>query len=78
MPLSELDMSLQEQEEAALFSRPELLEIRYQEKVTAAEARVYVVLFPSLTFNATWTYDSNKYLLNKDNTEYGVYSELIY
>ena len=36
-PLSELDMSLQEQEEAALFSRPELLEIRYQEKVTAVE-----------------------------------------
>ena len=32
-------MSLEEQEEAALFSRPELLEIRYQEKVTAAEAR---------------------------------------
>ena len=28
-------------------------------------------LFPSLQFNATWTYDSNKYLLNKDNTEYG-------
>ena len=71
-PLSELDLSLQEQEEAALFSRPELLEIRYQEKVTAAEARASMLsLFPSLTFNATWTYDSNKYLLNKDNTEYG-------
>ena len=71
-PLSELDMSLLEQEEAALFSRPELLEIRYQEKVTAAEARASMLsLFPSLTFNATWTYDSNKYLLNKDNTEYG-------
>ena len=71
-PLSELDMSLEEQEEAALFSRPELLEIRYQEKVTAAEARASMLsLFPSLTFNATWTYDSNKYLLNKDNTEYG-------
>ena len=71
-PLSELDMSLDEQEEAALFSRPELLEIRYQEKVTAAEAKASMLsLFPSLTFNATWTYDSNKYLLNKNNTEYG-------
>ena len=71
-PLTELDLSLQEQEEAALFSRPELLEIRYQEKVTAAEARASMLsLFPSLTFNATWTYDSNKYLLNKNNTEYG-------
>jgi outer membrane protein TolC len=71
-PLTELDLSLQEQEEAALFSRPELLEIRYQEKVTAAEARASMLsLFPSLTFNATWTYDSNKYLLNKNNAEYG-------
>ncbi len=71
-PLTELDLSLQEQEEAALFSRPELLEIRYQERVTAAEARASMLsLFPSLTFNATWTYDSNKYLLNKNNTEYG-------
>ena len=65
-------MTLEEQEEAALFSRPELLEVRYQEKVTAQEARASMLsLFPSLKFNATWTYDSNKYLLNKDNTEYG-------
>ena len=71
-PLTELDMGLEEQEEAALFSRPELLELRYQKKVNAAEARASMLsLFPSLTFNATWTYDSNKYLLNKNNTEYG-------
>jgi len=71
-PLTELELNLEEQEEAALFSRPELLEIRYQEKVTAAEAKASMLsLFPSLSFNATWTYDSNKYLLNKDNTEYG-------
>ena len=71
-PLTELDMTLEEQEEAALFSRPELLEVRYQEKVTAQEARASMLsLLPSLKFNATWTYDSNKYLLNKDNTEYG-------
>ena len=71
-PLTELNMTLEEQEEAALFSRPELLEVRYQEKVTAQEARASMLsLFPSLTFNATWTYDSNKYLLNKDNVEYG-------
>jgi outer membrane protein TolC len=71
-PLSELVMDLEEQEEAALFSRPELLEIRYQEKVTAKEARASMLsLLPSLQFNATWTYDSNKYLLNKNNAEYG-------
>ncbi len=71
-PLTELNMSLEEQEEAALFSRPELLEVRYQEKVTAQEAKASMLsLFPSLQFNATWTYDSNKYLLNKDNIEYG-------
>ena len=49
-PLTELVMTLEEQEEAALFSRPELLEIRYQEKVTAKEARASMLsLFPSLT-----------------------------
>ncbi len=71
-PLTELNMNLQEQEEAALFSRPELLEVRYQEKVTAQEARASMLsLLPSLKFNATWTYDSNKYLLNKENAEFG-------
>ncbi len=71
-PLTELSMTLEEQEEAALFSRPELLEVRYQEKVTAQEARASMLsLLPSLKFNATWTYDSNKYLLNRDNAEYG-------
>ena len=65
-------MSLEEQEEAALFSRPELLEVRYKKKVTAQEARASMLsLLPSLQFNATWTYDSNKYLLNRDNAEYG-------
>jgi len=62
-PLTELVMGLEEQEEVALFSRPELLEIRYQAEVTAKEARASMLsLFPSLQFNATWTYDSNKYL----------------
>ncbi len=71
-PLTELNMSLEEQEEAALFSRPELLEVRYKKKVTAQEARASMLsLLPSLQFNATWTYDSNKYLLNRDNAEYG-------
>ena len=71
-PLTELNLTLEEQEEAALFSRPELLEVRYQERVTAQEARASMLsLLPSLKFNATWTYDSNKYLLNRDNQEYG-------
>ena len=71
-PLTELNMTLEEQEEAALFFKPELLEIRYQEKVTAKEARASMLsLLPSLKFNATWSYDSNDYLLNKENTEYG-------
>ena len=71
-PLTELNLTLEEQEEAALFSRPELLEVRYQERVTAQEAKASMLsLLPSLKFNATWTYDSNKYLLNRDNQEYG-------
>ncbi len=71
-PLTELRMDLKRQEETALFSRPELLEIAYQERVNSKEARARMLsLFPSLRFDANWTYDSNKYLYNKDNFEYG-------
>jgi len=71
-PLTELRMDLKRQEETALFSRPELLEITYQERVNAKEARARMLsLFPSLRFDANWTYDSNKYLYNKNNFEYG-------
>ena len=71
-PLTELRMDLKRQEETALFSRPELLEVHYQERVNAKEARARMLsLFPSLRFDATWTYDSNKYLYNKNNFEYG-------
>ena len=38
-PLTELRMDLKRQEETALFSRPELLEVAYQERVNAGEAR---------------------------------------
>ena len=71
-PLTELRMDLKRQEETALFSRPELLEVHYQERVNAKEARARMLsLFPSLRLDATWTYDSNKYLYNKNNFEYG-------
>ncbi len=71
-PLTELRMDLKRQEETALFSRPELLEVAYQERVNAKEARARMLsLFPSLRFDANWTYDSNKYLYNKNNFEYG-------
>ena len=64
-------MGLEEQEEVAL-----LLDQNYWKYDTklefSKEARASMLsLFPSLQFNATWTYDSNKYLLNKNNTEYG-------
>ena len=43
-----------------------------QERVNAKEARARMLsLFPSLRFDANWTYDSNKYLYNKNNFEYG-------
>ena len=71
-PLTELRMDLKRQEETALFSRPELLEVAYQERVNSKEARARMLsLFPSLRFDANWTYDSNKYLYNKNNFEYG-------
>ena len=71
-PLTELDIDLETMEEAALFARPELMESRYMKRISSEEVRASMVaLMPSLQFNSTWNYNSNKYLLNKSNYEFG-------
>ena len=71
-PLTELTINLKTMEEAALFSRPELMESRYLQRISAEEVKASMLaLMPSLQFNSTWNYNSNKYLLNKSNYEFG-------
>jgi len=72
LPLNELNMKLDEMENYALVNRSELMENRYEEKISIAETKAGMrSLLPGLNFNASWTSSSNDYLMNKTNFEYG-------
>ena len=60
-------------EEIALRNRPELFSADMQEAIQQDEAKaVLVSMFPGISFNATWFYDDNSYLINNDWTNVGV------
>ena len=70
--LTNLNMNIQAMEEIALRSRPELMESRYQKRISSKDTRAAMLaLIPSLKFNAAYGYTNNNYLLNQDTTEYG-------
>ena len=59
-------------EKHALVSRAELLENRYQERISVAETKVGLrSLLPNFNINAAFTSSSNDYLQNKSNFEFG-------
>tara|TARA_B100001059_G_scaffold192748_1_gene196319 strand:- start:605 stop:2857 length:2253 start_codon:yes stop_codon:yes gene_type:complete len=71
-PINILDMELKNMEKHALINRTELLENRYQERISLAETRAGIrSLLPSLNLNAAYVSSSNNYLQNKQNFEYG-------
>ena len=71
-PINILDMKLKRMEKHALVHRAELLENRYQERISVAETKAGIrSLLPSFNFNANYTSSSNDYLQNKQNFEYG-------
>ena len=71
-PLNELNMKIDEMESHALVNRPELIENRYEERISINETKAGMrSLLPGLNFNAAWTSSSNDYLMNKTNFEYG-------
>jgi outer membrane protein TolC len=72
LPLNELNMKLDDMENYALVNRSELMENRYEERISIAETKAGIrSLLPGLNFNASWTSSSNDYLVNKTNFEYG-------
>ncbi|MGE0083688.1 MAG: TolC family protein [Desulfococcaceae bacterium] len=61
-------------EEIALSNRPELYSADMQEKIQQDEARAVIVsMFPGISFNASYFYDDDKYLVNSDWTNVGVH-----
>ncbi len=70
--LTNLKMDIQTMEEVALLSRPELMESRYQKRISSKDTRAAMLaLIPSLKFNAAYGYTNNNYLFNQDTYEYG-------
>ena len=70
--LTNIDMDIEAMENYALVSRPELMESRYQKRITGKDTRAAIVsLIPGIKFNAAYNYTGNRLLLNQDTTEYG-------
>ena len=71
-PINVLDMKMKHMEKHALVNRAELMENRYQERISVAETKAGIrSLLPSFNFNAAYTSSTNDYLQNKSNFEYG-------
>ena len=65
-------MNIEKMEKHALTHRAELLENRYQERISVAETKIGLrSLLPSYNLNASFTSSSNDYLQNKTNFEFG-------
>ena len=70
--LTNIKMDIEEMENIALLSRPELMESRYQKRITSKDTRAAIIaLIPGIKFNAAYNYTGNRLLLNQDTTEYG-------
>lgn len=60
-------------EKVALISRPELMQSRYQDRITREETRIAILgLVPDLNLNAGWNWDTNSYLINNSWFDYGI------
>lgn len=71
-PINVLDMKMKHMEKHALVNRAELMENRYQERISVSETKAGIrSLLPSFNFNANYTSSTNDYLQNKQNFEYG-------
>ncbi|QDQ26852.1 TolC family protein [Chitinimonas arctica] len=68
-----LGLSLDKMEEVALLNRPELMEARYNQRISKLETKKAMArLFPGLEFSLGEHYDSNKFLVNQGWSDAGL------
>jgi outer membrane protein TolC len=68
-----LAVSMERMEETALMKRPELMEARYNERISVTEARKAIAkLYPGVEFYAGPHYDSNSFLVNNNWRDAGL------
>ncbi|MGC2856219.1 TolC family protein [Novispirillum sp. DQ9] len=72
MTVPTVTATVEDLENLALLSRPELREEAYQKRISAAETRKALLrLLPGITLNGGVNYDSNSYMLNNQWAEAG-------
>lgn len=70
--IPEVAMNMSLMERTALAIRPELMEVRYQERLSRREVRAAMFsMLPSLTLNANYSYDDSDYAKYEDAVELG-------
>ena len=73
LAVPEVSIPVEKMEETALLNRPELMEARYNERISLLETRKAIAkLLPGIEFNAGAHYDSNSYLVNDQWRDFGV------
>ena len=73
MPAPELQGDLPQMEETALMQRPELVEARYNERISVLETRKALArLLPGIEISLTERYDSNSFLVDNRWTDAGL------
>ncbi|WP_159916538.1 TolC family protein [Pantoea sp. 18069] len=73
LPLPRVPASIEALEKMALEHRPEIMEEWYRKRVTENDIKAAkVLLWPNISFDAGWQYDSNKYSYNNDWIDTGV------
>ncbi len=69
----QLAIPMEKMEETALLRRPDLMEARYNERISAVETRKALAkLFPGVEFSMGPHYDSNSYLVNNSWNDAGL------
>ncbi|MBS1154979.1 MAG: transporter [Proteobacteria bacterium] len=73
LEIPQLQLPLDKMEETALLHRPELMEARYNERISLLETRKAVAkLLPGLEFSLGAHYDSNSFLVNNAWRDAGI------
>lgn len=73
LSLPRLPMNVESLERLALEKRPEIMEEWYRKRVTENDIKAAkVLLWPNISFDAGWQYDSNKYNYNSNWIDTGV------
>jgi outer membrane protein TolC len=72
MMVPELKVSIEDMEHTALMRRPELMESRYETRISSQEARAALLgVLPGITIDFGRYYDSNDFLVNNNWSEVG-------